>query len=185
MIYKIGMLFYGSAKSVGNVWIVTDDGQSVTFGYGGQMPSIALLFDGRQKLFCNDYKTTKHDYIRAGTLLREADPKDVAFNGGIQLSNFPNWAQTYINQYTYYPLVNGLKPNSVQLPIGTLKKVYKYLGGNDEKDLTGNNLPVKVEIESCAKSSNGEHDFVNYTGFVESYDYCLHCDVKRRSMRSS
>lgn len=173
MKYSVGMLLYGSSKTVGNVWIVVDDGQSGTLTF---LPKIALLWDGRNKLFCNDFKTTKHDYIKTGSILREADPVDLAFTSAIALSNWPVWAQSHMTQYTY-----GAKPvksNGVNLPIGVLKKVNKALGIYDEA-LTKDASPAKVISTGCPSRSTGEHSFREYTGITDHYEYCEFCDEKR------
>jgi len=176
--YKIGMLLYGSNRTVGNVWLVYDDGTTGQLGFN-MLPKIALLWDGRNKLFCNDFKTTKHDVIKTGSLLREVDPADVALNTQTAIANFPAWAQSYLGSYTYKPI--GSKSAAVNLPQGVLNKVNKALG-IDDKALTIPTKSGKVvnTARPCPSHSNGEHEYKAYTGLIEHYEYCIHCDDKRR-----
>lgn len=161
MTYKTGMFLNGTNKTVGNIWIVTE----TTSLY---LPKIALVWDGRNKLFCNNFATTKQEYIKAGSILDEATLAYVENTTGLTLSQFPQWVQDLRKQL-------GVVQTAVSLPIGVLKKLNDALGIPDEDT----EKTVKVKYSGCKKSSNGDHSYKLYQGFTEFYEYCEHCDEKR------
>lgn len=165
MTYEIGQLLWGAAKSVGNVWIVTD----------GPSRSIALLFDGKNKRFCPDKNLTKHDTIKPTSFLYEVTSTE--FMVILGLSPLPQWAADLFLQRpikTSVTNMHGLKP----LPPAVVQKVQKLLGVN----LTEGPEPVILrKDETKCPVSGGEHYYVPYTGLIQSFEFCTHCDRKRPS----
>lgn len=163
MTYKLGMFLNGTNKAIGNIWIVTE----VTALF---LPKIALVWDGYNKLFCNDFKTSKHEYIKAGSVLDEATLAYVENVTSTTFTHFPQWVQDVRKQH-------GMVASAVTLPIGVLKSVNEALGITDD-DLKDDKT-VRIKYSGCRKSSNGDHNYKTYHGFTEFYEFCEHCDEKR------
>lgn len=162
MMYDTGTLVWGAAKSVGNVWIITN----------GPAREIALLYSGRTKAFLPDFLTTKKDVIKPSSFLYELTPLEYAL---LTLGNpVPQWAVDFIVMRPRAPQAPSVA--LTQLPMGVVQKVEKALNVS----LTPKLEPVRIRIDEdkCPISGN-YHEFVPYTGLVQSFEYCKSCDKKR------
>lgn len=160
MSYETGQLVWGYSKAIGNIWVVTD----------GPSRTIALVFDGKNKKYCQDYATTHKDIVRPTSYLYELSNQEWVShsfaNGGL-----PKWAQDFVDLKGKVSLVGAHLPF---LSPAVVQKVQKALN----IDLTGEKEHVIVrKDESCPV--NGDHKFLPYTGLVHSFEYCMHCDKKR------
>jgi hypothetical protein len=161
MTYETGQLLWGAAKSVGNIWIVTD----------GLNRAIALAFDGKNKRYCPDLKLTTRDTIKSTSFLYELT--DIEHDNHIFQHGFwPVWAQTFVNLRPT-PKTTVL-PNANLAPAVVLK-VQKALG----ICLTEEPEKVILRKDESTCPINGQHRYVGYTGLIHSFEYCVHCDAKR------
>lgn len=168
MSYQTGMLVWGASKSIGNIWVVTD----------GVNRTISLVFDGKNKRFCPDYKLTKHDTVSATSYLYE-----LTLHESNQLTivhgSLPKWALDFIGLYT--PTNNGLPRAKASLTAtlapAVVQKVQRALGVN----LTAEPERVILRKDDTKCINGNEHRYVDYTGLVQSFEYCIHCDAKRWS----
>lgn len=157
--YRTGALLWGNTGS-NNIWIVVDGGTR----------SIALVFEGKNKLYSNDYSLTKKDYIKLTSTLTELT--DLEQNALIsQYGPLPGWVTQII--------AIGVTPVSlpaVSLPLGVVAKVEAALG----VCLTAkpSSVILRRDDEKCSVTG-GDHSYTPYTGLIECFDYCTNCDKKR------
>lgn len=171
MSYETGMLVWGSAKSVGNIWVVTD----------GVSKTVSLLFDGKNKRYCTDYKLTKHDTIKASSFLYELSSHEkhvhIGYNGPL-----PEWANDFVKlRPSAIPAHRNPMLASSKLPPGVVQRVQQALGVN----LTDGPERVIVRRDEEKCPIGGTHKFTPYTGigYEPSYEFCVHCDKKQNFSR--
>jgi hypothetical protein len=162
-VYETGALLWGAAKSVGNVWIVTD---SIA-------RTVSLLFDGKNKRFCPDFGLTRHDIIKPTSFLYELTTAEIAKLTSSHV--IPQWAID-IMQLKPRPKPSTGPIASVTLSPSVVRKVEKALNVN----LTSRSetVIIKRDEEKCPVSGS-EHSFTPYTGLIQSFEFCVHCDKKR------
>lgn len=169
--YETGTLLWGSNKSTGNVWIVTD----------GPARAIAKVYDGAFKLFMNTLAIAAKDTIKPTSFLYELTPMEY-----ITLTNMagaiPQWATDLMKLRpalppklnTPFALLSRVPPHSIAPSV--VEKVEKALG----VCLTDTPKPVTVyKDESRCPIGGGEHRYVPYTGLNHSFEFCVKCDSKR------
>lgn len=163
MSYKLGTMFHGTNKYVGNIWIVYQDNSN----------DVALLLDGRLKLYCQDLATTKKDKLSPMSLAVEVTPTElhsIAFVHG----PLPQWAQDLCNGRAN-TMFNALPIPTVTLSPGVIQKIQKSL----DIDLTKDSEKVILRKDEDHCPSGSWHQYVNYTGLNQSFQYCTWCDAKR------
>ena len=163
--YQTGMLLWGTARSVANIWIVTD----------GPNRSISLVFDGKNKRYNPDFKLTKHDSIKPSSFLYELTDAEI-INQVANYGPIPQWAIDFMKlrpPKSVIPAQHKVAPPN--LTPAVVQKVQKALNVN----LTAEPERVIVRKDETKCPVNGEHRFVPYTGLIQSFEYCVHCDKKR------
>lgn len=152
--YPIGTVLHGTNARIGNLWIITLDNSY----------QASLLYDGRRGLVAPD-ESYKKDTMRPGMNIATAG--DIILKLG---TNLPPWARNY-----YYSTPPPVYP---PLPIappraGVITQVNKDLGLSNGVKL----IPKEQTKESC------QHEYKQYYGLTECYDYCIKCDRKRSMLK--
>lgn len=164
MNHETGTLLWGKSLATGNIWIVVN----------GLSQFIGLLFDGKNKRFCDDKDLTKYDYIKSGSTLQTVS----TFHLETLVNTYgpvPHWAQILIDQK---PLATPPPLPVATLPAAVIAKIETAIG----RDLTSKPEPVILRHnESKCPMTGGDHNFVPYTGLAESFEFCTHCDSKRKT----
>lgn len=169
MSYSTGQLVWGAAKSIGNIWIVTD----------GVSRTVSLVFDGKIKKYCPDFRQTRADVIKPTSFLYELTPKEWA-DHTFTYGGPPQWAQDFIKLSPSRAI--GTKamslPGGGTLSPAVVQKVQKALGVNLTPE------PERVIHKDESKCPiNGEHRYIPYTGLIQTFEYCVHCDKKLFKVR--
>lgn len=169
--HSTGVILHGKNKALGNLWIV----------YDGPMRLIALLWDGHARRYAPDFKTTKHDVIKPGSILVEATIGEIHAVTGGHLGLMPQWAKDLSNQLVHNKPISG-----VMLAPNIMQKINKALGLPDDLTSESEQGTVKTSDATCAspKSDTGRHKYVAYTGLSESFEFCEWCDKKREKSES-
>jgi hypothetical protein len=171
MSYSTGTILHGTNTKIGNLWMV----------YDGPLSQIALLWDGRNNLVCDHFRSTKHDIAQSS--MKECTLRDALLIMNITYASMPLWASDLISSAQPITLPNSLATGSsnkpVQLTPHVLRKVRKALGieGDDVKP------EPKLSDTGCPGTSGGLHEYVAYTGLNQSFDFCKHCDTKRYGIK--
>lgn len=168
--YRQGTVLYGNNVFKGNLWIITVD-----YSLHG-----SLLWNGPNKHFMPDPSSTDTMSINMSIC---NDP--YKHTGQTEL---PKWAKDLVIAASpvartgSIPVV--LPKSSITLDPAVIKSISAALNleiGNKEVDFKTIASYSKdgSEINEC-KDGRVYHDWCNYTGLIEQYQYCSYCDMKRK-----
>ncbi len=162
MSYRIGTLLHGNNTKIGNIWIVDVDNSF----------RASLLWDGKLKLYIQDHMIGKQDTMSLGMI--RATYVDILNAYG----PLPNWA------ISLFLLAGSSSTTAMSTPPpninnAALHSIINSLGLEEKKVDTGRESDSmwSVSKDAC------RHEYKDYFGFTENYQYCMKCDHKVRMER--
>lgn len=162
-VYPIGAMFLGSGAN-GNVYIINRD----------KSRDVSMLWKGRSKRWCHN-ATEFTDNIKAANtpkFLNFVEVEDfIRKHHGVEVrGTWPQWVKVLWGT----ALPSG--PRSGHLPVSGPVINPAVVPGLVKAGVLKQCVPEK-KVDSVRETCN--HQFIQYFGFREVYEFCVHCDKKR------
>ena len=161
--FPIGSLILGTGKA-NNVWIINKDNSR----------DVSLLWDGKGARFCGS-ELERQDNLLPGhrqnvsiNIAIDTINNKLPVPAQITYANVPQWAKNLL--LTHHVPVPTFKAPPPSIPQGVAVAM-KSLGLQQKEE--------KEQKTFATFQDTCQHDFREYVGIREIYEYCVHCDIKR------